>query len=318
MALRIPAFIDRFLSAGTRGLLNEARTTPAYSLRDLIHGYLYLRFPYLYISVGTGQHRLSRWLEPIGGLFISRPKNGGDPAAPFSPARRAFADSYHGKVIPLDTATRLVSVERDVPRHDLERVIPYARARDIVLKNPDHIVVLDCPCRMARKDPCLPLDVCLIIGEPFASFTLEHHPGHARRITSAEAVDILRAEDERGHAHHAFFKDAVLNRFYAICNCCSCCCGAMQAHRHGTPMLASSGYVCEIDRERCSACGDCVHRCPFHALKTRNGSTTVDEEVCMGCGVCVENCAFEAATLRRNEHRGVPLEVSDVLKDEVS
>jgi ferredoxin len=38
----------------------------------------------------------------------------------------------------------------------------------------------------------------------------------------------------------------------------------------------------------------------------------------MGCGVCVENCAFEAATLRRNEHRGVPLEVSDVLKDEVS
>jgi tRNA (Thr-GGU) A37 N-methylase len=27
------------------------------------------------------------------------------------------------------------------------------------------------------------------------------------------------------------YKDAMLGRFYAICNCCSCCCGAMQAHQ---------------------------------------------------------------------------------------
>jgi hypothetical protein len=25
------------------------------------------------------------------------------------------------------------------------------------------------------------------------------------------------------------YKDAMLGRFYAICNCCSCCCGAMEA-----------------------------------------------------------------------------------------
>jgi Pyruvate/2-oxoacid:ferredoxin oxidoreductase delta subunit len=316
MAARIPAFVDRFLSPGTRRFLDEARTTPGYTLRDLIHGYLYLRFAYLYISVGTGEHRLSRWLEPLGDLFISHPKDGEDPSAPYSAARRAFADTYHGKVVPLETANRLVTVDRDIPRTDLERVIPYLRARDIVLKNPDHIVVLDCPCRMARKKPCLPLDVCLIIGEPFASFTLEHHPGHSRRITPAEAVEILRAEDERGHVHHAFFKDAALNRFYAICNCCSCCCGAMQAHRHGTPMLASSGYVCEIDPERCSNCGDCVPRCQFHALDDRGGVTTVDEARCMGCGVCVEHCAYEAATLRRDEGRGVPLEVCALLEDE--
>lgn len=305
----IPTWMDRFASPPTRAFLHEARTTPGYTLRDLIHGYLYLRFVYLYISVGTGEHRLSRWLEPLGDLFISHPRDGDDPSAPNSSARRAFADTYHGKVVPLETASRLVTVNRDIPRTDLERVIPYSRARDIVLKNPDHIVVLDCPCRMARKKPCLPLDVCLIIGEPFASFTLEHHPGHSRRITPAEAVEILRAEDERGHVHHAFFKDAALNRFYAICNCCSCCCGAMQAHQHGTPMLASSGYVCEIDHALCLACGECQDRCQFDAISTVDGVTTVDEAACMGCGVCVEQCAHGAATLRREPSHGVPLEV---------
>ncbi|MCU0453731.1 MAG: 4Fe-4S ferredoxin [Bacteroidetes bacterium] len=317
MAVTLPAFLNRFMSSSTRSFVAEARSTPGYTLRDLVHGYLYLRFTYLYIGVATGEHRLARWLAPLGGLFRNRHSDRGEPAAQNSPARRAFADTYHGKVVPLDTASRLVTVDRDIERRDLERVIPYTRARDIVLKNPDHIVVLNCPCRMARKNPCLPLDVCLVVGEPFASFALEHHPGHARRITPAEAVEILRAEDERGHAHHAFFKDAVLNRFYAICNCCSCCCGAMQAHQHGTPMLASSGYVCEIDQELCSACGDCVHRCQFHALETLSGVTTVNEQACLGCGVCVGNCAYGAATLRRDERRGMPLEVCTLLKDGV-
>jgi hypothetical protein len=39
----------------------------------------------------------------------------------------------------------------------------------------------------------------------------------------AEALDLLRAEHERGHLHSAWFKDVMLNRFYAICNCCKCC-----------------------------------------------------------------------------------------------
>ena len=40
----------------------------------------------------------------------------------------------------------------------------------------------------------------------------------------------------------------MLGRFYAICNCCKCCCGAMQAHLNGVPMLASSGYVASRTR----------------------------------------------------------------------
>jgi ferredoxin len=126
-------------------------------------------------------------------------------------------------------------------------------------------------------------------------------------------VDILRAEDERGHVHHAFFKDAMLGRFYAICNCCSCCCGAMQAWEGGTPMLASSGYVSVVDIDLCVGCGSCVDYCQFRAISVDNGQAVVDAPTCMGCGVCVSKCPEGAYSLRQDPARGVPLVLSDLM-----
>jgi ferredoxin len=226
-----------------------------------------------------------------------------------------FADGYHGKVVPLEAATQLVTVEEDVDLGDLEQTIPYPVARDIVLKNPDHIAVLECPCRTTRENPCLPLDVCLIVGEPFASFIIEHHPQRSRWISQGEAVDILRAEQERGHVSHAFFKDAMLGRFYAICNCCSCCCGAMQAWQHGTPMLASSGYVAHLDTSLCAGCGLCAEYCQFGAISVDDGHSVVDLGACMGCGVCVSKCPQEALSLQRNPSRGQPLEIRELIAE---
>jgi formate hydrogenlyase subunit 6/NADH:ubiquinone oxidoreductase subunit I len=220
-----------------------------------------------------------------------------------------FADTYHGKVMPLESARRLVTVDQSIELRDLEQVIPYALARDIVLQDPDHIVALDCPCRASRTEPCLPLDVCLIVGEPFASFVAEHHPQRSRWITQDEAVEVLRAEQERGHVHHAFFKDAMLGRFYAICNCCSCCCGAMHAWRSDVPMLASSGYVSQVDVERCVGCGACVGVCPFEAMTLSDGLAAIDAARCMGCGVCVPACTQGALALVRDASKGEPLEI---------
>ena len=292
----------------TIAFAREARRTPGFRLLDWVHGYVYARWPYLYIGIGTGEHPLARVLNPLvrwlARLFPPRPT--GDPD------RATFADTYHGKVVPLEAATQLVTVEEDIDLANLEQVIPYTLARDIVLRNPDHIVVLDCPCRVSRPNPCLPLDVCLIIGEPFASFVAEHHPARSRWITPEEAVEILRAEDERGHVHHAFFKDAMLGRFYAICNCCACCCGAMQAHRNGTPMLASSGYVSRVDASACTGCGLCADSCQFGALSVEDSTAAVDAAACMGCGVCVSQCAQGALSLVRDPVRGEPLELRDL------
>ncbi len=87
-----------------------------------------------------------------------------------------------------------MSLNLSIDLGDLEQVIPYSLARDIVLKNPKHIVALECPCRAFRANPCLPLDVCLIIGEPFASFIIEHHPKCSRWLTRQEAEEILEVE----------------------------------------------------------------------------------------------------------------------------
>jgi ferredoxin len=303
----------RVISDSTVEFLREARRTPGYSVWDLAHGYFYARWPYLYIGVGTGEHPLARWLAPAA-IWLSRLAGWIRPPAPGS---ISFADTYHGKVVRPAAARQLVSVQEEIRLENLENVIPYRLARDIIMRNPDHIVVIDCPCRAGRPDPCLPLDVCLIVGEPFAQFTLEHHRGHARAITALEAQAILEAEHRRGHVHHAFFKDAMFGRFYAICNCCPCCCGAMQAMRNGTPMLASSGYRSVLDEERCQKCGDCADICPFGAITLADGQVALDADACMGCGVCIDACPEGALTLQREAARGEPLEIDELMAEAV-
>lgn len=310
----------------TRAFIREARRLPGYSWFDWLHGYVYARWPFLYIGIGTGEHPLARRARPlitrIDRLIKSRgqARLAHDQQTHKKPIRASsntinFADTYHGKVVTLDAARQLVTVKRDINLGDLEHIIPYALARDIVLQNPEHIAALECPCRSVRAKPCLPLDVCLIIGEPFAGFIREHQPDRSRWISPDEAVAILTDEHERGHVHHAFFKDAMLGRFYAICNCCACCCGALQAQRSGVPMLAASGYVSrQEDADRCIGCGVCVESCQFGALTLSDGRAFIDAAACMGCGVCVDKCEQGALLLVPDAEKGVPLEINHLMQ----
>jgi ferredoxin len=317
-----PKLWSYFVRPSTRSFFREGRKIKHYSLWDSLHGYVYGRWPYLYIGIGTGEHWLVDVFRPIvqgfnrvSGWFNwdGRAALGSQDANPSTDQPTTFADTYHGKVMPLESATELITVGEEIRLTDLEKVIPYTRARDIILRNPDHIVALECPCRASRSNPCLPMDVCLIVGEPFAAFVSEHHPRRSRRISVDQAVEILRAEDQRGHVHHAFFKDAMLGRFYAICNCCACCCGAIQAHRRGTPMLASSGYRSVVDESLCIGCGECEQFCQFEALSLDGYVAVVDETACMGCGVCVSKCEQQALALVRDGHKGAPLEIRALL-----
>ena len=295
------------MKKSTRKFIKEARFAKDYSFFDLIHGYFYMRWPYFYISMGKGDHSLSKKLSGLLGIvvsFIEKLNKKGQNKN----ANGGFANGYHGKIVPLETARQLVSINQDIRLENLEQVIPFEKARDIILKNPDHITVIDCPCRKGMENPCQPLDVCLIIGEPFASFMLEHSPETSRALSSVEAQQILEQEAQRGHVSHAFFKDAVLNRFYAICNCCACCCGAMKAHRNGIPMVISSGFVSKVDIEKCIACGICVDTCQFHALSLEE-FLICNTELCMGCGVCVSHCVQGALSLVRDQSKPAPLEI---------
>ena len=306
------------ISPSARQFLREGRSLDDYTFWDKVHGLAYARWIYLYIGMGKGDHPLAKKIQPVlaffGKLFPKKDAPSQPKMASMTQASHTIADGYHGKALPLETAKQLISINQDLRVDDLEQVIPYVRARAIVLQNPDHIVVMDCPCRASRENPCLPMDVCMVVGEPFASYVIEHHPEKARWIDSQEAVQILEAEDARGHVHHAFFKDAMLGRFYAICNCCSCCCGAIGAHQHGTPMLASSGYLAEVDEDMCIGCAECQTACQFGALSIgAEEFTVVDTEKCMGCGVCLGHCPVEAIQLTLAPSKGIPLEIETLM-----
>jgi Pyruvate/2-oxoacid:ferredoxin oxidoreductase delta subunit len=278
--LLLPSTLKFIRMAGPRRLLNLTA----------LHGYVYLRLQKQYLK-----------------FLIER-----NPAFPSS-VRRWFTARYHSKVLTQDQARKIIAIDKDIPLQSLEQVIPHALARSIVLKASQRIVAFECACRHARPHPCQPTQVCLFVGEPYAEFMLEHHPYESRELTRAEALRLLDEEHARGHLHAAWFKDALLDRFYAICNCCKCCCGGIENMvRFGSPQMASSGYVAETDAGLCEACGACVAGCPFRARALGADRVVRDWDRCMGCGVCVGQCPNKALSLVRDERKGVPLEV-DVL-----
>ncbi len=299
--------------SGTRKFFREANKLNQMSRIQKLHGYIYARWIYFYIAVGTGRHKLCKIVRPFGVLLNALSKKPRTSEAVSDKIR--FVDTYHGKVITTESARKLVTVNKKISLENLEQIIPYKRARDIVLLNPEKIVALECPCRATRENPCLPLDVCLIVGEPFASFILQHHPKKTRQITSEEAEKILEDEHKRGHVHHAFFKDVMLDRFYAICNCCKCCCGAMQIHQSGKPMLCSSGYIAVVNDDTCIGCGLCSKACQFDAIsRLEYKKITIDSTKCMGCGACLARCKLNALQLVRDPQKPEPLEIHKLMQ----
>jgi ferredoxin len=308
------------ISPASKRFLEAAWQAQTNSPWNFLHSYVYARWPYLYIGLGNSDHPIINYLVSIFGKIgqIFHRDKAKQPHRPVphsvNEATDTIADIYHGKVMPVASAQQLVMVNEPIDLPDLEQIIPYVRARALIQQNPDHILLMKCPCRMSKKSPCKPLEVCLVIGEPFVEFIHQYYPSRGRRITQQEACDILEREDARGRVHHAFFSEMMLGRFFAICNCCSCCCTAIKSHRRGTPMLASSGYVSQIDLDLCVGCGLDSEYCQFGALEPKKGICFVNEDKCMGCGVCVSKCPQEALSLRREPARGQPLEIFNLLE----
>jgi len=105
------------LRPSVKTFLKEANRISNYPLFERLHGYIYMRFPYLYIGIGTGEHPLAPLFRLITSL-VTR-------LFPPSPGSPEFADTYHGKVIPLETARQLVSIREEIRVSYPEQVIPY-------------------------------------------------------------------------------------------------------------------------------------------------------------------------------------------------
>lgn len=267
------------------------------------HGLIYYRWTEKYMSV-------VRWFLEHG----TRP-------TPVRAVRDATARhlqaTHHAKVVPAADARRIITVDRPIEWRNLEHVVPYRVARDIVLDAPATIAVAQCACRAVaeqrgnRAPSCGPTDVCLYLGDPVASFVVAHQKG-ARFVSVDEALRIVDEAGARGNVHTLWFKDAAAGRMYALCNCCSCCCIGLKAREAGFDPLAGSGYVAAVDEGSCTACGTCVEACSFGAIRLDTGvdgraKPRIDPSACLGCGVCVRACPSAALDLVRAETGAEPL-----------
>ncbi|MEW6439824.1 MAG: 4Fe-4S binding protein [bacterium] len=279
-----------------------------------LHGYYYLSHLDQYIKLLLPALRAAtKWL----------------PAQRLAALRSIVAyvpDRYHGKITTLEDAKKIVLLQQDIVLDEKTsaRVVPYEIANRMVIRSPGSITLMDCACKLEKREKaCGPLDVCLIIGEPYASFALEHAKAlHPRKVTQQEAVRVLEMCHKKGWVQNAIFKDAMGGQFFAICNCCKCCCGGLEVERalRSLPLdppiklEAPSGHLAVIDPEKCESCGACVSRCPMGAISLEgDGPAVVRNDHCMGCGVCPDICPKKAIVLKRDPARGIPLDVRELL-----
>ena len=197
------------------------------------------------------------------------------------------------------------------PSPDGLQVLDHELATEIV-RLARHRAVGLCYCRhkMAHVGRACeaPQEMCLSLD--FAAASLARH-GHARALDAPEAVALVEQAWDLGLVQ---FAENVRNSPKFICNCCSCCCDAMQAARRLAILhpVTSAGFLPLVDDSRCTGCGLCLRACPVESLslvpagdprRPKAELARVDMETCLGCGLCVRSCAQGALALTRRPER---------------
>ena len=91
---------------------------------------------------------------------------------------------------------------------------------EAIVDSAEGVAVGPCTCRDVFKNCDNPVDVEILLG-PTRHIFMEHMPHDSHEITREEAREILRDCHRRGLIHTVI---KCKDDFYAICNCCSCCC----------------------------------------------------------------------------------------------
>jgi len=282
---------------------------PSYLYMKYIENFIYYAFQSSGLPVNEPAQKLHEDLEEMLKYYVQQIAE---------TSASVDTNIYHGKVVRLEDAVKLVNRTREVTLSPPERVIPYKLARDIILKGNDTIAVGTCVCRSLSKGQCLapPYEVCMFVGDPFASFIAEENSTF-HKVSQEEGVKLLEFAHQKGFVHTAYFKKEMGNRFMAICNCCSCCCVGVRMWNMlegAVPIMAPSGYVAEVNDD-CNGCAACANgTCKFNAISMddRAQKAVINEAKCMGCGVCVDVCPVDAISLRREPSKGDPLDLDEL------
>jgi electron transport complex protein RnfB len=245
-------------------------------------------FSLLPFLVGIYERQLPRMDAELARLFEQyyRETQGGGIIQDAPPVHR---------VIPVEEA---ISVDIEILPHEwASRLVQGSRSW----------AVRDCVCRTQRRllgQGCdHPLEVCLVFAPVEGAF---ERGDVGRRITSEEALAILRQAADAGLVHTVYnFREGL----HHICNCCTCACmflrGVVEFGRFTG--IARSAFRSVVESELCIGCGDCIERCPFGALSLQDRVCVVEHVRCMGCGLCAGVCPTGALRLERLSEDEMPV-----------
>lgn len=112
----------------------------------------------------------------------------------------------------------------------------------LIVDKAEGLALGPCACRKAFKNCDGPVKAEIMIGINRNIF-MEAHPGEFEEITRQEARDILKQSHEKGLIH-TIVKCG--QEFYAICNCCTCCCVPLRLNKRygiGSALLRRDDIV---------------------------------------------------------------------------
>lgn len=283
-----------------------------------LSGYLYLKYPNHFIYYSKLLMGIPNLIKPepeldesLSELIQLIVKQVGETA------HSKETSIFHSKVLQKQDAEKIIKLEEDISYKPSEKVVPYSKARNVIINSPSVISAAPCHCRNATEDSCVDKErlSCIYIGEPHASFIAEQNP-KGKYISKDEALSILDEAHKDGLVHTAYWMEAVGDSMYSICNCCSCHCASIMPWNMTNgmlPLFASSGYVAKVNGT-CIGCMKCLKSCHFNALIFSEETDTccVDVKKCLGCGICVDKCENGAKKMVREIEKGDPLDISNV------
>jgi ferredoxin len=168
---------------------------------------------------------------------------------------------------------------------------------EALLDRVTHIYLMPCNCRSMMQKCTQSVYTCL---------RFENDRGIGWKISKSRAKEIVRTANKNSLMQSGEVGIAADGTIIgAICNCCADCCfpHKLAEHRNAQQLWPLSRYVARYLKDRCTACGRCIKRCPFQAFtfaeknqaaKPQSRIIHFNQNLCRGCGVCSTGCPEEA------------------------
>ncbi len=182
-------------------------------------------------------------------------------------------------------------------------MLDYERAKKVI-ETADCITLGRCFCRHKKehegKKCKFPQNTCMSFNLAAKSLVKQKI---AKKISKKKALETLDRCVKLGLIQ---LGDNVQNNVNWMCNCCGCCCEAIDFYkRFKEGMNLTSNFISSKNKNKCINCKICVEKCPVKAIKItkRKGvySPKIDKNICIGCGVCASNCPQKVFSMKRKE-----------------